>query len=214
LARVDAFIRDWHAFAGTGDAPAPQHVGVSQPSDARSEEAQPEAFRIELVSPSRLPDGARRRRPRNPSKEEVAAKVREILNFVGHPLTRPELLRRLNDDGVVIEGANPDVVLSTMLWRMRDRIVHHKGHGYWLAERALPSETVTYEHGDRVELRKGASGPWAEKGTIVGPTLPSAGSGEAPQWMVKVDGQHGARPVPGECVRRLAEGQSDNGEVT
>ena len=74
--------------------------------------------------------------------------------------------------------------------------------------------STIYEHGERIEIRQDENSPWAAKGTIVGPTLPAAGTNFAGQWIVKVDGQHGAHPVPGVCIRRLAEEPSDGGGDT
>lgn len=46
----------------------------------------------------------------------------------------------LRERGLIIEGAEPETVLSTMLWRMRDaaKIVHLKNVGYWTAEARWP----------------------------------------------------------------------------
>lgn len=72
---------------------------------------------------------------------------------------------------------------------------------------------AVYQHGDRVELRHDAESPWAAKGTIVGPTLPGVGTNFAPQWMVKVDGQHGSHAVPGVCIRPLVENRKESEPV-
>ncbi|MGC3938962.1 hypothetical protein ACOTTU_14260 [Roseobacter sp. EG26] len=54
----------------------------------------------------------------------------------GTPLSRDELFEKLAERDIVIHGNNPPVVLQTMLWRMQERIVHLKGHGYWPREDA------------------------------------------------------------------------------
>ena len=53
---------------------------------------------------------------------------------------REELFPALIEKGFVIEGNDPHMVLSTMLWRMKDKakIVRLRGGGYWLADRPLP----------------------------------------------------------------------------
>jgi hypothetical protein len=45
----------------------------------------------------------------------------------------------LTERGLIIEGADPEMVLSTMLWRSKDRIVRLPKFGYWVAERPYVS---------------------------------------------------------------------------
>ena len=66
---------------------------------------------------------------------------------------------------------------------------------------------TNYGKGERVELRQDVKSPWTMKGTIVGATLPAAGTNFARQWMVEVDGQHGPCPIPGVCIKRAGSGQ-------
>ncbi|WP_375598313.1 hypothetical protein [Devosia sp. Naph2] len=79
---------------------------------------------------------------RNPKKEEVAKVAREIIEEAGHPLNRGDLFQRLQSKGIDLQGANPQMVLSTMLWRAGEKagIVRLKrsGGGYWLKERPWP----------------------------------------------------------------------------
>lgn len=231
-ARVEAFIRDWHAFAAAGAGSDGSVVtGPAEPRVRRVRTLSPEA---RALLKKRLVARAAKRAVNTLGKEEVAEAARQVIREAGHPMIRPDLMRALRERGVVIEGANPDVVLSTMLYRTTGLVTNLKGFGYWLHDEPYPpagympertgdqpsasqngsdmiNEGIAYKHGERVELRQDESSPWAAKGTIVGPTLPAAGTNFAPQWMVRVDGQHGAHPVPGVCIRRLAEGPSDGG---
>ena len=77
---------------------------------------------------------AQRTRPRNPDRELVADYCVEIVRTMGHPLSRRDLFQALVDRGIVIEGKDPEMVLSTMLWRSKDKIVRLPGHGYWPAD--------------------------------------------------------------------------------
>jgi hypothetical protein len=63
--------------------------------------------------------------------------------------------------GIVISSeTDPEMVLSTMLWRMRDRIARLKTGGYWLAEKAYPE--AAYDPQDLVEAYHNLNKPLAE----------------------------------------------------
>ena len=72
----------------------------------------------------------------NPSKEDVAAKVKELILKRGAPIPRNDLFEVLESGGIIIRGADPKVVLGTMLWRTED-IIRLRGHGYWLKDRSF-----------------------------------------------------------------------------
>ena len=72
----------------------------------------------------------------NPSKEDVAAKVKELILKRGAPIPRNDLFEVLEFSGIIIRGADPKVVLGTMLWRTED-IIRLRGHGYWLKDRSF-----------------------------------------------------------------------------
>lgn len=118
IKRIDQFIQDWHLFAGTAD-------GGSEPEQEAT-----------VVDPDTAP--AAKRTTGNSDKEAVARVARLLIEAEGKPIPRDELLLRLRERGLVIEGSQPETVLSTMLWRMKDKakIVHIRRHGYWLADQA------------------------------------------------------------------------------
>jgi Tfp pilus assembly protein FimV len=123
-ARADRFIQDWHAFAGHVVAPAgdiPPHSSVADTPSSNS---------------------TSKRTKGNSDKDAVARAAREVIEQAGKPVARAELLARIRERGLTIEGSPPETVLSTMLWRMKDdvKLVHIKGLGYWLADH--PSETA------------------------------------------------------------------------
>lgn len=79
---------------------------------------------------------------RNSKKEDVAEAAREIIKQANQILPCATLLGSLVERGLVIEGRDPKLVLSTMLWRTRDKIVRLPKGGYWVAD--LPSPDGRY----------------------------------------------------------------------
>ena len=77
-------------------------------------------------------------RRRNSKKEEVAEAAKDIIVAEGRSLPRSELYKKLIEKGLVIEGSDPEMVLSTMLWRMSGVIVRVRGGGYWVAGQPSP----------------------------------------------------------------------------
>lgn len=118
LARAERFIADWHAFAGVEP---PQPSPESTESGAKS---------------------ADKRAARNSKKEDVAEMARVIIEEAGEPVSRTDLYHRLVERGLRIDGTDPEMVLSTMMWRMRARVVRLKSGGYWLADK--PYEPAGY----------------------------------------------------------------------
>ena len=129
LSRVARFIKDWHDFAGDSVAPLYHESVITHTSD-KNKEASTHSEQGRVVQ---------RSRPRNPPREEVAGAVREIIQERGEPVTRVDLFNELARRGLVIRGKDPEMVLSTMLWREKDRVVRVKGGGYWLVERDWPA---------------------------------------------------------------------------
>ncbi|PDS75448.1 hypothetical protein [Rhizobium sp. L43] len=70
----------------------------------------------------------------NPSKEKVAKIVRQMLEDSDKPLSRSEIYKSLDRQGIKIWGKDPEMVLSTMLWRAGPElgIENKKGVGYIL----------------------------------------------------------------------------------
>lgn len=53
----------------------------------------------------------------------------------GEPIKRDELYDLLIAQGYVIEGKNPQMILSTMLWRVKNSgLIRLNGGGYWIKE--------------------------------------------------------------------------------
>lgn len=114
---VDEFVARWHTFAGLdeGDPLIPEDKPVDKPQSER-------------------------RRPVNPPRDEVGDVVESLLREWQRPASRARLFAELPAHGIIIQGTNPEMVFSTMLWRMGNRFQRVKGRGYWLKDEPIPGE--------------------------------------------------------------------------
>jgi hypothetical protein len=110
LRSTDTFLDQWRKFAGL-------------------ERAEP---------PMAIAHLAVQHRPKNPKKEDVVEASRRIVSEHGSPLGRSELYKKLGERGIVLNGSDPEMVLSTMLWRSKERIIRLPRCGYWMTERPYP----------------------------------------------------------------------------
>ncbi|MER8551581.1 hypothetical protein NKH69_09975 [Mesorhizobium sp. M0976] len=134
IAMADQFIDQWNAFA-SGEAVNPVgSVSVEQNKQA--------------------PSTAKRNVIRNSKKEDVAAAALEVIRDRGEPVSRTDLFKALIDRGLTIEGSDPEMVLSTMLWRMREKIVRFKNGGYWDARSDWEPAGYKSEWLDEIEGRE------------------------------------------------------------
>lgn len=117
LRGVEQFISAWYSFAGV-EAPETQHAAAVAPSNEGS------------LTPS-VSGAASAKRGRNSKKDEVAEAALGVIRGRGEPVPRSDLYRDLIERGLRIGGADPEMVLSTMLWRMKDVIVRIPKFGYW-----------------------------------------------------------------------------------
>lgn len=107
LAEVDAWIAGWYAYSGI----------QPPPGEEQSKPVEEDA----------------RKRPVNPPRELVAEEALRIIRENAAPMQRKPLFDALTARGIVIRGKDPEMVLSTMLWRERDKIVRLPQWGYWPA---------------------------------------------------------------------------------
>ena len=99
---------------------------------------QPASTRYEIRSDVPIP----KPKPRNPPREEVVEACMEIISAAGKPLSRQELYDGLLARGMQVYGKDPQMVLSTMLWRSQEQIVRLPSFGYWL--RSEPYDQAVY----------------------------------------------------------------------
>ena len=73
---------------------------------------------------------------------------RAVIEDEGRPVPRNELHDALTKAGLRVEGADPEGVLNTMLWRTREEhgVIHLRNVGYWLREREWPEASYYPEH--------------------------------------------------------------------
>jgi hypothetical protein len=120
LEEIDAFIHMWHVMAGIQPPAELEHKKTEAPAE-----------------------GGKRIRPKNPAREDVARRCVNYIRHEGRPLSRRELFDMLAADGIEIRGKDPEMVLSTMLWRSKDIIRRLPEGGYWPPDEPSPQERET-----------------------------------------------------------------------
>jgi reverse gyrase len=81
--------------------------------------------------------GATSRRAKSAYVSEMLAEARRMIISEGRPMTRSELIRRLEAEGYVVEGRDKSKVLGTNIWRSK-QFEHIEGRGYWPKDVPLP----------------------------------------------------------------------------
>jgi hypothetical protein len=112
VSELDAWIAKWYELTGAKPPTTIAHAHVPSPPP--------------------------RKRPINPDREFVADQAIEIIRAHGAPMLRADLFKALAQRDIVILGKDPEMVLSTMLWREQERIVRLPQHGYWPADTPYP----------------------------------------------------------------------------
>jgi hypothetical protein len=115
--RVVQFVATWYEM-----------MGIPNPSSVHT-----------VISGGKSDLESRITRPKNPGRESVANAVIEFIRQIGRPVSRTEAHEALIARGIHLQGKDPEMILSTMLWRSKDRIVRLPGFGYWPAKYAHPS---------------------------------------------------------------------------
>ena len=121
VARATRFISEWEEWAGINPGMAVEPFPT------------PKSLRV-----------------KNPPKEIVGDAIEKFLKDVGHPAARKRLMAVLTENALTLHGTDPDMVLSTMLWRMKDRFIRLPGVGYWI--KALPYAPAGYSPGDAEKM--------------------------------------------------------------
>lgn len=131
--RIAKFIEAWHEFDEL--APSDEALALGPPADDAPPPEDESAYGITITR--------RKKTVGNPKKEAVTDAARAIIAMNGEPMGRSDLFKALHDRGIILQGADPEMVLSTMLWRMRHRVVRLPGGGYWLADEPSPDGKYT-----------------------------------------------------------------------
>jgi hypothetical protein len=140
LSSVERFIDDWHEFAGEKkDSQKGNQSDLLTNSTYTQARIPVEAGGLDSPPPTPAP-------PKNPDKADVGKVAKTIIYELRRPVPRTELFKALAERGVILHGKDPEMVLSTMLWRMKEEFIRLPGHGYWI--RSLRWPAAKYEPGD------------------------------------------------------------------
>lgn len=142
VGQIDRFIKAWHAFAE--DEPQKAVENLSDSGANKTATSEP----------------VNKKATGNSRKEDVAAAARYVILERGAPIMRDELYELLTAQGMVIQGKDPQMVLSTMLWRMRDQIARVKSGGYWPAD--IPNEEAGYDPATARDIDNALNKPLSE----------------------------------------------------
>lgn len=143
IRQADYFIRLWQGYADgsfkVAVTPSDKSTGVASPVSRARPQSPGNIAKKKVWSPSV-----------NPKKEVVAEVARQLILEKGMPVPRRELYELLKARGIEIVGSPGVTVMSTMLWRMRDRVRYLDRVGYWLPEKPWPpsDRTNAGEEGD------------------------------------------------------------------
>jgi len=123
IGQITKFVKSWHLFAEADPAGIDHNSVIA----VGAQENKPEPS--QPVKP---------KQPKNTDRVIVGDEVLKIIRERGQPVSRADLYEELTNRGMVILGKDNEMVLSTMLWRSRDRIVRLKTGGYWIAGEDWP----------------------------------------------------------------------------
>lgn len=84
------------------------------------------------------------RAQRSANVSELLDRAKEIILAEERPMTRSQLVNRLESEGYELEGADKHKVFGTNIWRS-GRFLSLKGAGYWPKDTPLPREYAEYE---------------------------------------------------------------------
>jgi hypothetical protein len=124
-------------------------------SELRQEKARVEQFIADWNAFAGIisdPESSSSPKSSNPHRVVVGNIAEKTIKQAGRPIPRTDLFAALNAAGLHITGKDPEMVLSTMMWRMQDRFVRIPRFGYWMRDR--PCAVANYKPGDIPDTRK------------------------------------------------------------
>lgn len=116
LAKTDAFLDMYRHFSGP---------------EQEQDEPGNEASATPLPKESERSASRRRLRP-----HEIAALAERVIRGADEPLTRAEIVSRLENAGVELRSDDKPRYVGTILWREKDRFINLTGRGYVMADMA------------------------------------------------------------------------------
>jgi hypothetical protein len=138
LATADRFIADWHSYADWKPEIQPHGQGVVTYTQTYTQTPQAQ----DTAAVNKLT-------PKNPDRNSVGRIAWQIMTELQRPVPRQELFALLANRGLMIYGKDPEMVLSTMMWRMQEHFVRLPRFGYW--KRNEPYQPAGYVPGTQIE---------------------------------------------------------------
>lgn len=139
LDEIEGFLALYDRFRTLGSAQAT--LGII-PAARVTPEARPpasfasidgEASESEGVKEEQTPSSAPQVAGKGLSREELRPHIEAIIREAGRPLTRGNLLRKLDQRGTPVGGrADRAKNMGTIMWRLKEHFVNLPGYGYWL----------------------------------------------------------------------------------
>ncbi|RWN17325.1 MAG: hypothetical protein EOR94_20780 [Mesorhizobium sp.] len=122
LAKIDSFLEMYRQFSGPEQEQT--EPAVNDSSGTGNEETM-------------NPRSSRRLRP-----PEIADLAERVIRGAGHPLTRAEIVSRLESAGIELHSEDKPRYLGTILWREKARFVNVSGQGYIMADMVTPEQEL------------------------------------------------------------------------
>jgi hypothetical protein len=74
------------------------------------------------------------------SREQLRPHIEAVIREAGKPLTRGNLLKKLDQRGTPVGGeADRAKNMGTIMWRLKDQFINLPGYGYWIKGEPCPA---------------------------------------------------------------------------
>lgn len=144
LAEVERFLALYEQFKGVDYAQQPSFAVVMEPQVAVDSVPRDGSESERIASATVAADIPSSSSVKGLSKLELKPYIEEVIKEAGRPLTRGQLLRKLDAKNVLVGGqADRSKNMGTIMWRLREDFVNLSGHGYWM--RHTPYPAANYE---------------------------------------------------------------------
>ena len=149
LRDIDKFLELYQAFKG-GKEPRQMTMDVKEPGlDSEEQMESKEPILSTVSSTSETPE-AEEDLP-GLTREQLKPHIHDVIMEAGKPLTRGQILQRLDAKEVRVGGKyDRSKNMGTILWRLRDDFVNLHGRGYW--PRRLPFPEAGYDPEELVQV--------------------------------------------------------------
>ncbi|RVD17339.1 MAG: hypothetical protein EOS73_22465 [Mesorhizobium sp.] len=88
-------------------------------------------------------EGGTNQAARSPKPSQIADIVERVIRGAGHPLTRSEIVSRLESAGIHLNSEDKPRYVGTILWREKSRFTNIPGKGYIMADMATPYDATS-----------------------------------------------------------------------